>query len=204
MDLRECDQAVLQDMCSRYHGYGGAGRVFSYVFAVYEDGVPVASFGWKPPAPGAAKSVYSKEPGLVLSLSRMVAVPKTERRLKHISKPLKKQMKSMVDRSRWPVLVTYSDEGQGHTGYVYQCSGWKPTKRSKSYFWEDGDGNRTSVYRAGRTVNLGRPSGVTYLQRWEHWIHPDPSWVAYCHGWGKVATGKTWRNGSPAFRWEKL
>jgi hypothetical protein len=34
-------------------------------------------------------------------------------------------MNVLIDRTRWPVLVTYSDIGQGHTGHVYKCSGWE-------------------------------------------------------------------------------
>lgn len=34
-----------------------------------------------------------------------------------VSKPLRRQMRVEIDRGRWPVLITYSDEGQGHTGH---------------------------------------------------------------------------------------
>lgn len=30
----------------------------------------------------------------------------------------------LIDRQRWPVLVTYADEGQGHTGGIYTAAGW--------------------------------------------------------------------------------
>jgi tRNA U34 5-carboxymethylaminomethyl modifying GTPase MnmE/TrmE len=60
------------------------------------------------------------------------ALPREERRLRHISKPLKRQMRDLIDRTRWPVLVTYSDEGQGHLGHVYKCSGWQKTTRKRA------------------------------------------------------------------------
>lgn len=31
---------------------------------------------------------------------------------------------ALIDRDRWPILVTYADEGQGHTGAIYEASGW--------------------------------------------------------------------------------
>jgi hypothetical protein len=83
----------------------------------------------------------------VLALSRMVAVPAEQRRLKHISKALKRQMR-LIDRSRWPVLVTYSDESVGHTGHVYKCSGWTPTTRKRVRTYAV-DGVRTSSYQNG-------------------------------------------------------
>ena len=110
--------------------YGGSGRVAVYSFGVLEGSTLVAAFAWQPPPVGAARSVNSHAPHGVLALSRMVSVPKEERRLKHVSKPLRFQMLYLIDRTRWPSLVTYSDEGLGHTGFVYQTSGWKKTTRT--------------------------------------------------------------------------
>lgn len=107
--------------------YRSVGQVFVLAYAVIEDGAPVAAFVWQPPAPGAARSVCPEAPYGVLALSRMVALPRDERRLRHISKPLRAQMRRLIDRGRWPVLVTYSDEGQGHTGYV--VSVWKRVRK---------------------------------------------------------------------------
>lgn len=201
--LRACAPDVVQSMCEKYHGYGGAGKVFVYCFAVYEGSTSVAAYAWKPPPPGAAKSVCPEEPQAVLALSRMVAVPKSERSLKHVSKPLMLQMKRYIDRGRYPVLVTYSDEGQGHTGYVYKCSGWTPTTRSESITYESQNGVRTSKYSAGRVVssNLTR-TGHTFIQRWEQWACPRGGVVEWMkgHGWVREPVhGKFWRSGAQAF-----
>lgn len=169
IDLRQCSGAIVRDMCEQYHGYKSAGKVFTYSFAVYEEDTPVACFAWNPPPPGAAKSVCPSAPYAVLSLARMVAVPKGLRKLKHISKPLRLQMKQLIDRTRWPVLITYSDEGQGHTGYVYQCSGFTKTVRSIRPVFEDPDGSRKSHYCAGKHVMVDRVRAKdTIIQRWEH------------------------------------
>lgn len=132
----------------------------------------------------------------------MVAVPKGGRRLKHISKPLKRQMRHLIDRTRWPVLVTYSDEGQGHNGFVYECSGWTKTVRNKRAVNENARGQRCSSYSNGKsgTRDLIRV-GSTWIQRWEHWActHGDAAnWMAD-HGWRRVpVVGKHWANGSQA------
>lgn len=205
-DLRPCGMDVVEALCARFHGYGSAGKVAAYAFAVYEEGQPVAAYAWQPPPPGAAASVCPEVPGAVLALSRMVAVPRDERALNHVSKPLRMQMKRLIDRRRWPVLVTYSDEGQGHTGHVYKCSGWLPTARMTRRTYHDADGRRVSAYANGKS---GGRAGLTrgpdtVLQRWEHWACPVGAvadWMA-AGGWRNVEVpGRTWRSGSPARTW---
>jgi hypothetical protein len=206
-DLRPCPLSVVEALVRLYHGYGSMGASATYAWAVYENEKPVAAFSWQPPPPGAAKSVCPEAPSGVLALSRMVAVPKTDRRLKHISKPLMQQMKTLIDRGRWPVLVTYSDEGQGHNGYVYQCSGWEKTSHAKAAVWVDDQGRRASSYSNGRTG--GREllrDGSTYIQRWEHWACERGTAAVWMEkaGWRRVPIpGKTWRSGKQAHKWIK-
>jgi len=205
-DLRACDRATVEALVAKFHGYGSMGASATYAFAVYEEGSPVAAFAWQPPPVGAAKAVCPETPGAVLALSRMVAVPRAARRLRHISKPLRRQMRSMIDRGRWPVLVTYSDEGQGHTGHVYKCSGWQKTTRRKVPFWLDANGKRASSYSNGRYGSRALTrGGTTTIQRWEHHACPPgeaAEWLK-AHGWRRVALpGRTWKSGNQAFTWE--
>ena len=204
-DLVRVDLEVVRALCAQFHGYGSAGANGTYAFAVYENGYPVAGFAWQPPPLGAARSVAPEEPGGVLSLSRMVAVPHDKRRLKHISKPLRRQMRTLIDRGRWPVLVTYSDEGQGHTGHVYKCSGWQPTRRSLRPFFVDGHGKRASSYSNGRHGSRGLArGGTTTIQRWEHRVCAEGAaldWMT-AHGWYLATVdGKMWRSGNPQHTW---
>ena len=119
--------AEVKALCSMFHGYGGSGSVFTYAFGVYEAGHIIAAYAWQPPPLPSAMSVCKRAPQAVLALSRMVAVPRAERHLNHVSRPLRHQMKRLIDRTRWPVLITYSDKSLGHTGHVYKCSGWRAT-----------------------------------------------------------------------------
>ena len=135
-DIRSISINEVDKLCSCYHAYKAASATATYAFGVFEDGALVAAYSWQPPPYGAAKSVNHYVPYGVLALSRMVAVPKDQRKLKHISKPLMLQMKKLIDRTRWPSLVTYSDEGLGHSGHVYKCSGWTQTKRSLAQQYE--------------------------------------------------------------------
>ncbi len=207
-DLRACPMSVVADLCAKHHGYGSAGTLAVYAWAVYEDGQPVAAYAWQPPPPGAATDVLPLAPGGVLSLSRMVAVPREERRLRHVSTPLRRQMRTLIDRGRWPALVTYSDEGQGHTGHVYKCSGWTKTDRRKVPFYTNADGDRTSSYANGvsGTRDLVR-GGTTTIQRWEHIACPKDSAVEWMnsHGWVRVPVrGKKWRSGNQSYTWARV
>ncbi len=200
-DLRACGLEDVRPMVERHHGYGSLGSVASYVFAVFEDEAPVAGYVWMPPPLGAAKSVCPEAPHGVLALTRMVAVPRDERTLNHISKPLRRQMRTMIDRGRWPVLVTFHDEGQGHTGHVYKCSGWTATTRALRPFHTDEDGRRVSSYSDGRTVRRKSDAdGATWLQRWEHWACVKGAALAHMRaaGWFRVETGRRWASGRPA------
>ena len=206
-NLTACSIDVVRGLCSRFHGYGGAGNNSTYAFAVWVFSEPVAAFVWQPPPRGAAASVCPEEPSAVLALSRMVATPRELRSLRHISKPLRRQMRTMIDRTRWPVLVTYSDEGQGHTGHVYKCSGWTKTRRERRPVFEDGNGVRVSSYSNGKhdTSALVR-AGHTYIQRWEHRVCAvgvAHTWLAE-HGWRRVPVpGKVWRSGNQAHTWRR-
>jgi hypothetical protein len=206
VSLEPCHLDDVRGLCERFHGYKSAGRVAVYCWKVVEDGETVAAYSWQPPPPGAAASVCPEAPAGVLALSRMVATPKEERRLKHVSKPLKVQMKRLIDRTRWPVLVTYSDEGQGHTGYVYQCSGWEKTTRESVPVFENERGERSSRYSNGKTGGRElRRAGSTWIQRWEHWACERGragEWMR-SHGWRRVPTGRRYRSGNPAHTYER-
>lgn len=197
-DLRAVKLAAVASLFAQYHAYRSTGRLCTYAFAVFEDDAPVAAFLWQPPPPAAARSVCPDLPVGVLSLSRMVAVPREKRRLRHISKPLREQMLRRIDRTRWPVLVTYSDESVGHTGHVYKCSGWTPTARNLAVTCTR-DGARVSRYSNGARADVQDAiRGVAWIQRWEHRGADDPRTVFEAH-WSRVATGKKWRSGAPAF-----
>ena len=203
-DLRRCDRSDVMPLIEKFHPYKSAGKICVYAFAVYESGIPVAGYLWQPPPPGAAKSVCKEAPHGVLALSRMVATPRDQRLLNHVSKPLRRQMKTLIDRTRWPVLVTYSDETLGHTGHVYKCSGWQKRARREFVFYEDSGGRRVSIYSSGRLrSDRGAPSGSGFIQRWEHWACKEGEALQHMlrNGWRQRPTGRKWKSGNPAHEW---
>lgn len=85
---------------------------------------------------------------------------------------------------------------------MYQCSGWTPTTRHLTPTWTR-NGARVSRYSDGGTADLdGAERGEAWIQRWEHRAPGDPREIFDRH-WVRVPTGKTWRSGAPAYRYER-
>ena len=205
--IRAISIAEVRGLCEQFHGYGSAGNTAVYCFGVVESGQIVAAYAWQPPPPGAAHAVCPEAPHGILALSRMVAVPRDQRVLNHVSKPLRRQMRALIDRTRWPVLITYSDEGQGHTGHVYKCSGWQRTASESRPFFVDARGRRVSSYSNGRHRDCDlRRGGVTTINRWEHWSCERGHALRWMKsfGWEKQPIpGRFWRSGNQAFTYVK-
>lgn len=88
---------------------------------------------WIPPTKSAALATYPKNWQGVLALSRLVLeewVPQNG-----ASFLLARSMR-LIDRARWPALVTYADSWQGHKGTIYRASNWThvgTTKPERTY-----------------------------------------------------------------------
>lgn len=197
-DLRPVELAEIRHLFEEHHAYRSVGAAATYAFGLFEAGRVVAGFTWQPPPPGAARSVCAEIPHGVLSLSRMVAVPR-EQRTGRLRNPLRRMMRHLIDRTRWPVLVTYSDESVGHTGYLYKITGWRPTKRSLVTTLTVA-GARVSRYANGNHVTHDDAvRGAAWIQRWEHWSTSTPALV-FDRAWERVPIpGKRWASGQPAF-----
>ena len=153
----------------RFHPYGEKKpRASVYQFSVWDHSRgATASFWFMVPPRGSAKAVNASNPNGVLCLSRMAAVPRDERAY-HISKPLRLIMNRLIDRERWPSLVTYHDESVGHNGHVYKCSGWRHVEANYRKAVWDGD-RRVSLYSNGVHIDTsGMTVKTAIIHRWEH------------------------------------
>lgn len=77
---------------------------------------------WLPPTRAAAEKVAGEEWHGVLCLSRLVVAPEVP--TNGASFLLGRSMK-LIDRKRWPVLLTYADTKLGHTGAIYKATNWE-------------------------------------------------------------------------------
>lgn len=191
-------------LVERFHAYQSLSNTGQF-WGCVEVGEVVAAFAWQPPPPGVAKALAPAMPAGVLALSRMVATPRDDRDW-HLSKPLRWLMRRGIDRTRWPVLVTFADTSVGHSGHVYVCSGWQPDGESARPIYEDAEGRRVSTYSAGKHSRRGlRRVGTAVLRRFVHRICAAGAEREYMEagGWRRVPTGRRWRNGKAAMTWVK-
>jgi len=77
---------------------------------------------WMPPLPPAARSVAGEGWRGVLCLSRLAV--ETDVPANGTSFLLGRSMR-LLDRARWPVLLTYADTAHGHTGAIYLATNWR-------------------------------------------------------------------------------
>ena len=82
---------------------------------------------WLPPTKTAAQSFSENWRG-VLALSRLAVQDEIPTNAESF---FIRHSMDLVDRKRWPVLISYADEWRGHTGAIYEASGWTECGRTK-------------------------------------------------------------------------
>lgn len=83
---------------------------------------------WLPPTKTAARSFSKDNWQGVLALSRLVI---EDRIPKNAESFLIRHSMRLIDRDRWPVLITYADTWQAHDGTIYKAAGWTECGRTK-------------------------------------------------------------------------
>lgn len=120
-----CPHAEAVALCRAHHYTAGAPNTGQTHGLYPVDGWPlVAPIGaalWLPPTRTAAEHVAGEHWRGVLALSRLVVIPTAPR---NAASFLLAASMRLLDRTRWPVLVTYADTRLGHTGAIYKATGW--------------------------------------------------------------------------------
>jgi len=83
---------------------------------------------WLPPTKTAAQSFDKENWRGVLALSRVALLDEIP---KNAESFLIRHSMRLVDRKRWPILVSYADTWQGHSGTIYRAAGWTECGKSK-------------------------------------------------------------------------
>lgn len=113
------------DFIERHHYARGAARAASYLHGLMSpEGDLVGVAWWMVPIGPAAKKageLCGEDPRGVTNLSRLAIYP--DQGVGAASWFLSRSM-AMIDRDRWPVLLTFADSGQGHGGQIYQATNW--------------------------------------------------------------------------------
>ena len=116
---------------------------------------------WLPPTKRAGEAVAGADWNGVLSLSRLVVSPEAPR---NAATFLLASSMRLLDRGRWPVLLTYADTHQGHTGAIYKATGWQldAVTSAGSYFVRDG--RQVGRKRGNRNISAAQLRSEGYVE----------------------------------------
>ena len=126
-EVRNVSVNIARQMVEEFHYAGSASNTYTYLHGLF----PVGSFWeadcvgvawWIPPTKGAAVNTYPKNWQGVLALSRLVVTPGGPGN--SCSFLIGASMR-LIDRQRWPCLLTYADTWQDHSGGIYKATNWQ-------------------------------------------------------------------------------
>lgn len=157
-----------KQLITKWHYSKGVANTSTYRHGLYRksDGVLTGeAWGvalWIPPTKNAALSVSDNWQG-VLALSRLCVSPDAP---PNAASFLIGGSMKLIDRQRWPVLLTYADTFHGHTGAIYKATNWielGPVAAGDT--WVDQTGRQMGRKRGGRTLTAQemREQGFTRL-----------------------------------------
>lgn len=131
--VRDVDIDVAERLVQRFHYAAGAANTATYLHGLF----PIDSFWeqdcrgvawWIPPTKGAGQALAGDEWTGVLALSRLAVDPEMPG---NAATYLMAASTRLLDRKRWPHLVTYADSWRGHSGAIYKATGWRDAGDTK-------------------------------------------------------------------------
>ncbi len=148
-----CDRTIAEAFVIEHHYARGTSNTATYLHALYPakwhwygDCEGVA--WWIPPTMAAARAWAPENPNGVLCLSRLVIAPNVP---KNACSFLLSKSVRLIDRDRWPTLVTYADSWRGHSGAIYLAAGWTYAGETKPEAGYTINGRMTARKAGGRT-----------------------------------------------------
>lgn len=131
-EVRMVELYIMQKLVTKYHYARGGSNTATYRHGLFKKADPhqtcMGIAWWIPPTKSAALATYPKMWQGVLALSRLVVAPGVP---KNACTFLLSRSMAMIDRKRWPCLVTYADEWQEHTGTIYRAANWTYVGKTK-------------------------------------------------------------------------
>jgi len=123
-DVQSVPLSVARDLVRSHHYAKGGSNTGVFVHGLIRraTGDLHGVAWWIPPTRVAAESVNKEQWRRVLALTRMVITPGTPKNA--CSFLLSRSVKMIRKDGRFLTLVTWADEGEGHTGHVYRASNW--------------------------------------------------------------------------------
>lgn len=160
------DHGTALRLIRAWHYAQGAPNTSTYRHGLYraefELGDPYGVALWIPPTGTAAAHVAGEDWKGVLALSRLVIDPGMPT---NAASFLLGHSMRLIDRTRWPVLLTYADRRLGHTGAIYKATNWRcdgPVPAGD--VWLDKDGRRWQRKRGPRSYTRAEMLARGYTQ----------------------------------------
>lgn len=136
------------------HYSGGTSNIATDLHTLHErggDGVLGVAW-WLPTTKNAAISVAGDDWRRCVALSRLAIDPSVPPNA--CSFLLGRAVRSLRAEGRWTTLVTWADEGEGHTGAIYRATNWEYLGRTKPALRYRGpDGRLMSRKRGPKTLS---------------------------------------------------
>lgn len=137
-EVRPCSLSLVQKLVAEHHYARGGSNTATYTHGLFPHGAVWEAdckgvAWWIPPTKAAALKNYPKNWQGVLCLSRLVVLSGVP---KNACSFLIRHAMRFIDRGKWPYLLTYADEWQGHDGAIYKAAGWQEdgyTKPQRCY-----------------------------------------------------------------------
>jgi len=131
-EVRSISLSAAQELVAQLHYARGGANTATYRHGLFRrgeifDSQCVGVAWWIPPTKAAALATYPGNWRGVLALSRFVITPGVP---KNAASFLLSQSRKLIDRQKWPCLVTYADEWQGHKGTIYKADNWREVGRT--------------------------------------------------------------------------
>ena len=122
-EVRSIPFVMARDFTVAHHYAKGGSNTAVYTHGLFCKGVEdcCGITWWIPPTRKAAEATYPPNWGGVLNLSRLVIAPGVPT---NAATFLLSRSRKLIDRKKWPCLVTYADTWRGHTGAIYRADNW--------------------------------------------------------------------------------
>lgn len=151
-DVRPCDIADARALVERLHYAGGASNTATDLHGLWTEGRLVGVAWWLPTTRRAAESVAGENWRRCVALSRLAIHPDVPKN--GCSFLLGASERLLRREGRWDVLVTWADQGQGHTGAIYRACNWEYLGVVKGEVrWRAPDGRIMSRKRGKRSYS---------------------------------------------------
>ncbi len=147
-----CTIAEARSLVERFHYAGGASNTATDLHGLWRGSDILGVAWWLPTTRRAAESVAGDGWRRCVALSRLVVHPDVP--TNGCSFLLGRSIRILRRERRWDTLVTWADEGEGHTGAIYRATNWEYLgKVAGETRWRSPDGRIVSRKRGKRSYS---------------------------------------------------